>query len=245
MHWNSSLRRCWKNGGIHTNTLKPKHHERFPSCICIMRSSHICPLRSLCEHLVFCCEPPCGWMEATLKPGSNAWCPLITFFPSNRNKMECKKTWQRLALCIALIIHNSPISSVLFNIHQRKSWCFKEKRITHQADWFHFKVIPVTKAWSQSVGLWHRVALSCHPVSLFHAPSCSLQPSHASTICASSTHPSAPTVHQPTMFFTWPHSQQPLPSLTYQLESSAQGQLAPTKDSLHLLKVKFFCCTFL
>ena len=210
MHLNSFLRCFWKNGGIRTNTLKPKHQERFPSCICVTHSSHTCPLRSLCEHLVFCCEPPCGWMEATLKPGSNAWCSLITFLPSNRNKMECKKTWQRLALCIALIIHNSPISSVLFNVHQRKSWCFKEKHITHQADWFHFKVIPVAKAWSQSVGPWHRVALSCHPClpsphpvllpavqpcqySLLIQHSSSLPPQHTSPLCSSPDH--TPTTH--------------------------------------------------
>lgn len=58
-----------------------KYHERFPSHIYVTYIVHICPLRSLFEHLVFCCEPPCGWMEATLKPGSNAWCSLITYFP--------------------------------------------------------------------------------------------------------------------------------------------------------------------
>lgn len=170
-----------------------------------MRSSHICPLRSLFEHLVFCCEPPCGWMEATLKPGSNAWCSLITFFPSNRNKMECKKTWQRLALCITLIIHCSPVSSVLFNVHQRKTWCFKEKHITHQADWFHFKVIPGTKAWSQSVGLWLSCSPELPPVALLHAPvqpcqsrlllphSSSLPPQSTSPLCSSPDH--TPTNH--------------------------------------------------
>lgn len=73
-----------------------KYHERFPSHIYVMHLIHICPLRSLFEHLAFCCEPPHGWMGATLKPGSNAWYSLITYFASNRNKIECKKIWQWL-----------------------------------------------------------------------------------------------------------------------------------------------------
>lgn len=49
-----------------------KRHERFPLHVYVTYIVHICPLRSLFEHLVLCCEPPRGWTGATAKPGSHA-----------------------------------------------------------------------------------------------------------------------------------------------------------------------------